>query len=529
MQVKGLKHPGTLTINFTPSRKQLELWKLLQPNCCPHCGGEIEIKLSSYDQKGLPVYAPVCKKCGSDELPQIILGGGAGGGGKSYVGSCWIIINCLRFPDLKAVVARKTIKALKGSTFSTIKLVLRTWGLEEGVNYKINNLDGIVTFYNGSTISLIELEDLPSDVEFERLGSNEWSIGFVDECSQISEKAVEVLFSRLRWNIADTFIYPRLLLTTNPCMNWVRSRFVQDEEGNKVKCSKHDAYVQFTVYDNPNKQFVATYRASLDKISDVVTRNRILYGNWDFIASNEAAAYWNFDGNKHLITDLREKAYDPLKPLILSFDFNVAPYMSCLIAQMDYENHKVYVIEEVVGRPESKENNTPKFAEKIKSKLLEIGHVGGVVVTGDPAGMARSTTTEEGVNNYSIIMSVLDIPQLRPKKKLLSKQPAQKTRLEFVNSVLAGKEGWDILIDLRCRKLTEDLINQRKEMDGSKSKAKVMDSKLGIKYEKYGHFSDTLDYLLVLFLNEPWRKFNASGSSGITTFNGTPIYGSFEY
>lgn len=143
--------------------------------------------------------------------------------------------------------------------------------------------------------------------------------------------------------------------------------------------------------------------------------------------------------------------------------------------------------------------------------------------------MARSTTTEEGVNNYSIIMSVLDIPQLRPKKKLLSKQPAQKTRLEFINSVLAGKEGWDILIDLRCRKLTEDLINQRKEMDGSKSKAKVMDPKLGIKYEKYGHFSDCLDYLLVLFLNEPWRKFNSNGNSGITTFNGTPIYGSFDY
>lgn len=38
-----------------------------------------------------------------------------------------------------------------------------------------------------------------------------------------------------------------------------------------------------------------------------------------------------------------------------------------------------------------------------------------------------------------------------------------------------------------------------------------------------------LDYLLVLFLNEPWKKFNAVGSSGITTFSGTPIYGSFEY
>lgn len=528
MLVKGLRRPNVV-INFAPSEKQAQLWNLLQPNYCPHCGGEVEIKLSSYDQKGLPVYAPVCKNCGTDELPQIILGGGAGGGGKTFVGSCWLISSCIRFPDLRAVVARKTLKALKASTFNTIKLVLKMWGMEQDVHYKINNLEGIVTFYNGSTISLIELEDLPSDVEFERLGSNEWSIGFVDECSQISEKAIEVLFSRLRWNIADTFVYPRLLLTTNPCMNWVRSRFVQDEDGNKVKCAKHDAYVQFTVYDNPNQQFVATYRASLDKISDVVTRNRILYGNWDFVATNESAAYWNFDGNKHLCANLKEKAYDPLKPLILSFDFNVAPYMSCIMAQMDYENKKVYVLGEIAGRPQDKENNTPKFADKIKEKLLVMGHLGGIIVTGDPAGTSRSTTVEDGVNDYSIIMSRLDVPPLHPKKKLLSKQPAQKTRLEFINSIFAGKEGWDVLIDLRCRKLTDDLINQRKEMDGSKSKAKIMDPKLGVKYEKYGHFSDTLDYLLVLFLNEPWRKFNASDSSGITTFSGTPIYGSFDY
>ena len=121
--------------------------------------------------------------------PKLYFGGGAGGGGKSFVGSAWIVSSCLRFPDSRAVVARKTLKALKGSTFNTIKLILRLWGLVQDENYKINNLDGIVTFYNGSTISLIELEDLPSDPEFERLGSNEWGFGFVDECSQVSEKS----------------------------------------------------------------------------------------------------------------------------------------------------------------------------------------------------------------------------------------------------------------------------------------------------------------------------------------------------
>lgn len=530
MFVKGLQSPRDLTIDFAPSPKQYELWKLLQPNYCPHCGGEIELKLTSYDMKGMPVHSPECKVCHSRHLPQIILGGGAGGGGKSYVGSCWIIINCLRFPDARAVVARKTLKALKGSTFNTIKLVLRTWGLEQDVHYKINNLEGVVTFYNGSTISLIELEDLPSDPEFERLGSNEWGFGFVDECSQVSEKAVEVLFSRLRWNTAETFVYPRLLLTTNPCMNWVRSRFVQDEEGNPAKLAPHDAYVPFTVFDNPNKQFVATYRASLDKISDATTRNRILYGNWDFIETNNAAAYWNFNGDIHLVDGLKEKVYNPMKPVVVSFDFNVAPFMSSISVQVDYDAKNFYVLDETLGTPKDKENNTPKLAEKISKKYLAEQHLGGLIITGDPAGLARSTQTEEGVNNYTIIEKKIH-RMLRAKRKLLSKQPPQATRLEFINALFNGLGGWNIYIDMRCRRLTEDLIYQKKNSDGTKNKAKYTDPKLGVKCERYGHLSDCLDYAICLLLNDDWGRFQNKGDAPtITTASSDmPVYNIFEY
>ena len=527
--VKGLKAPSNLTINIAPSPRQFELWNLLQPNQCPHCGGSIQQTVVGVNPDGRKSYKPQCSKCGSFHLPQLILGGGSAGGGKSWLGSNWICMLCIRFPEVRCVIARKTIKSLKESTFNTVKSVLKDWGLKEDENYRINNIENWLKFWNGSIIYLKELESQPGDPNFERLGSTEISAAFVDEVSEISERAIETLMSRCRWKVAEYLGYPRVLMTTNPCATWVRDRFVQDEEGNKVQLADTDAFVRFSVYDNPCEQFVQVYENNLKNIKDPATRERLLYGNWDFIDSNEAAAYWCFNGDKHLVDHLRDSIYDPMKPLILSFDFNVAPYMSCLMAQIDYENHTVYVLDEVVGRPEDKENNTPKFAEKIKRILLERGHVGGIMVTGDPAGMARSTTTEEGVNNYSIIMSALNIPLLRPKKKLLSKQPPQKTRLEFVNEIFQGKFGWNISIDMRCRKLTEDMIYQRKEMDGTKSKAKVMDPKLGIKYEKYGHFSDCLDYMLVLFLNEPWRKFNSNGSCGITTFNGTPIYGSFDY
>ena len=523
----GLKAPRNLRIDFMPSPKQYELWKLLQPDYCPHCGGHISQKLVGHDIKGNPQYKPYCTQCGSTDLPQLILGGGAAGGGKSYLGSCWLVSSCMRFSDIRAVVARKTLKSLKGSTWNTIKKVCKEWGLKEGVHYKINNLDGILTFWNDSVIIMQEMVDLPSDPNFERFGSSEFTIAFIDEVSEISERAVEVLFSRLRWRTAETFKTARMMMSTNPCITWVRSRFVQDDEGNPITCREGEAYVPFSVFDNPDVQFVQTYVAALNKITDKATRERLLYGNWDFVGSNIMAAYWNFDGQTHLIEKLSEKVYDPMKPIISGWDFNVAPYMSELEFQFNYDKKEIYIIEENLGKPENKENNTPALAKKIKDKKISHNHIGGIVITGDPAGAARSTQTEDGVNNYTIIEQNMKNGVLRPRIKLLSKQPPLVTRLEFVNAIFSGYDGWKVMIDLRCRKLTEDLIYQTKNADGTKCKKKVTNAKTGGKEEKYGHLSDILDYVFVQFLSDSWRRFQNQKTS-IETYT-SEVYSIFNF
>lgn len=526
--VKGLKAPENLIINFAPSEKQYELWQLLQPNRCNLCGGEIEQKAIGRNEFGTMEYKATCVKCGNQNLPQLILAGGAAGGGKTYLSSCWIISSCLRFPGLRAVIARKTLKSLKESVLNTIKKVLREWGLEEGVNYRINNLEAYIQFYNSSVILMKELCYQPSDDSYSRLGSSEYSIAAVEECNECPEKGVEVLMSRLRW-MPEAFKVPKLLLTCNPCLNWPRSRFVQDDDGNPVVTADGEFYCPFTLDANPDLEFRKAYSASMARIKDPAVYRRLRYGDWNIVDSNELAAYQHFDGRKHLIDNLRERVYNPMKPIILSFDFNVAPYMSCLAFQINHEQKKVYVLEEILGYPENKENNTPKLAKKIRKKYLAMQHTGGIIVTGDPAGLARSTQTEEGVNNFSILMSNLDCPSFHTKKRLLPKQPSQVARLDFINALFSGYEGWEILIDMRCRRFTEDLIYQKKNSDGTKSKAKVTDPKLGVKYEKYGHLSDCFDMFCCLFLGESWKKFNTGGDSGITTYNGTPIYGSFEY
>ena len=449
-------------------------------------------------------------------------------GGKSYLASVWLVSSCIRFPDVRAIVARKTLKSLKESTWNTIRMIIKNWGLIEDVHYHINNVAGTLRFWNDSVILMLDLADQPSDPNFERFGSMEATIAACDEVSEVSQKAIEVLFSRLRWKTHETFKVSKMLLTTNPTTNWVRSRFVQDENGDKVMTREGEFYVPFSVFDNPDIAFRQTYEAALNKISDQATKERLLYGNWDFVEANSMAIYNKFDGAKHLIANLKESVYDPTRPLITSWDFNVAPQMSTITAQIDYENKKVYILEEVLGKPEEKENNTPALARKMRMKLYRDKHIGGIDVTGDPAGLQRSTTSEDGVNNYTIIADTMGKGVLRPKIRLLKKQPPQATRCEFINEVFSGYCGWEIMIDLRCRRLTEDLIYQLRNEDGTKSKAKVTDLRTGVKYERYGHLSDCLDYLLCYYLRDAWYKFK-SGDANVSILSTAVINEGFIY
>lgn len=445
----------------------------------------------------------------------------------SYLGSAWLISSCLRWPDMRMVVARQTLKSLRESTWNTILSIVKDWGLEEDVNYRVDNLHGEMIFWNDSKIIMKELADTLIDPDFNRLGSSEYSGAFVDEVSQISQKAIDVLGSRIRWKVESTTKVPKLLMSTNPCLGWVRDRFVLDENGNDVICAPGDRYLPFSVFDNPDEAFRRAYIVALDNIRDVATKERLKYGNWNWVDTNDAAAYWNFDGAKHLVTGLKDCVYDPTAPIILSWDFNVMPYLSTLSIQIDYNEKKVYVIEENLGKPEDKLNNTPAFARALANKFLNEKHIGGLLITGDPSGVARSTQTEEGVNNYTIILGNMSNPSLHVEKKLLNKQPSQVSRLEFVNALFTGYDGWQILIDMKCRKFTEDLVYQKKNSDGTKCKAKVADPKSGVKYEKYGHLSDCFDYALVLFLPEVWAKFQRKSTSVETTCS--VVYGGFEY
>lgn len=525
--MKKLEAPRGLTINFKPSAKQYVVWQTLQANRCDHCGGTLEMRPSGVDKNGHTIYTPTCTKCGSTDIPEIILGGGSAGGGKSYLGCAWVVSSCLQYPGIRMVLARKELKNLLATTWSTLLNLLTEWGFEQDVHYHINNQRIVLTFWNGSSIVGLELSPSPNDPDFNRLGSLEITGGVVDEVSEVSEKAVEVLQSRIRYKVHESFIVGKLFLVSNPAITWIRRVFVMDDDGNPAKLPKGYRYIPFSLFDNPNEKFRMVYYNKLIKIRDKATRDRLLWGNWLYTDTNKMAVYHSFDGEKHLVTGLTDKYYNPMKVIILSIDFNVNPYMSCLPIQIDYEKKEVYIFKEIIGKPEDTLNNTPAFSRYILKYLKSKNQMDRVLITGDPAGAARSTQTEAGTNNFTIINKTLS-PVYRTSIQIFNTQPSQSLRLDFINELLSGYRGWKIMIDVNCRKLTADLIYQKKNPDGTKEKKKVlMDN--GARAEQYGHLSDCLDYALCYYLNEEYNKFINGEAEIVTTSDTGDMYDSFSY
>ena len=108
-------------INCEPSYKQFLVWQMLEPNRCDKCGSELEMRPVGYDNNGNVIKKPFCKKCGTSDIPRLVLYGGAAGSGKSWLGCAWGVSTCLRFPGARFALCRKILKVLRGTTFVTLQ------------------------------------------------------------------------------------------------------------------------------------------------------------------------------------------------------------------------------------------------------------------------------------------------------------------------------------------------------------------------------------------------------------------------
>jgi len=220
-----------------------------------------------------------CLEAWNDHKCTQIVYGGSKGGAKSHTGVFCIFAWAFLYPDTRYFIARKNRSDLKKHTIPSINKVLKEWGAKEGIDYQYNGQDFCYNLKNGSIILLIECRYLPSDPDYSRFGSAQYTRGWIEEAGEIDEKGKNNLAASIgRWNNDKYDLRAKLLLTCNPAKNFLYTEFYKPFRENKLVPEK----IMIFALPQDNKMLEKGYLEHLEKTLTTNQKRRLLLGLWEF-------------------------------------------------------------------------------------------------------------------------------------------------------------------------------------------------------------------------------------------------------
>jgi hypothetical protein len=198
-------------------------------------------------------------------------------------------------------MARNELKRLMNSTFITWTKVCAHHKIPRG-DWQLDGKYNVIRFKNGSTIDLLDVSYKPTDPDYDRFGSTEYSHGFGEEVQEWHFKAFDVLKSRIgRHRVmrgeADITPYPKFGLSCNPSKKWPYRVFYKPSRDGTLP--PEYAFIQALYSDNPHT--AEQYGAQLNEIADRTMRERLRDGNWDY--GDDAGTIMHFDNVRDMFTN----------------------------------------------------------------------------------------------------------------------------------------------------------------------------------------------------------------------------------
>lgn len=246
-------------------------------------------KLKDFEM--LPLFAKQLEALSflEDSIVNEVLYGGSARSGKSVLGCDWQIFRRLSMPESYSLIGREELTKLKDTTLLTFFTRLKHYGLEKDIDYRYNAQDFKFEFRNGSRIFFREIKYLPSDDQFDRLGSYDLTDAFLDEAQQIHYKAPQVLKGRFSVTEGPGWkTIPKVLYTCNPAKTWIYTDFVKPSMTGSI--SDRKKFVAALPADNP--YVPASFFENL-ATADEVTKQRLLYGNFEYDDDPSALVDYN--------------------------------------------------------------------------------------------------------------------------------------------------------------------------------------------------------------------------------------------
>jgi hypothetical protein len=210
---------------------------------------------------------------------EVLLYGGAKGGGKTVEGVRWVYMQCEKLIEQFAIKETKNPISIafmgRKQSVDFNKTTLETWKREipESV-YVINEQKKEIVIRQRLKIDFGGM-DHRQDVK--KFNSAEYAIIFIDQAEEISEDEVGMLQGTLRLKINDTELDYKILLTANPAACWLKTRIVKNANREKEKIY----FVKALPSDNPDlpTNYIQTLERAFQHRPELL--DAYLNGNWD--------------------------------------------------------------------------------------------------------------------------------------------------------------------------------------------------------------------------------------------------------
>ena len=406
----------------------------------------------------------------------VIVFGGASAS-KSYSLMQHIVIDTFETPG-NWLVIRKYNTDLVNSCYDNLVAIINRWGLYNEFQFRVSPL-GIVNKVTGNKIlfkGLDDTEKIKSIYGIKKI--------FIEEANQLEFDDFRELNRRARGQEGI-----QIYLVFNPVVinHWLKRELFDNEF-----YAPHCTYIHAT-YKDAIKWLTEDDILQLEILKDINPNDYKVYtlGEWGGVRTGNEF-YYNFVYTKHI--EKCELIKD--KPLHITLDFNVVPYITMEVAQICEADdiYRVNYIDEFCLK--NPLNNTESLCRKFAEKYEDVLNSGvGLYYYGDATGRARDTRGKE--NDYDILERVLGKWLSNSSCRVPYNNPLIRKRRDFVNRILSNKYNIRLLIDPSCQNLITDCEMVQEDAEGKKFKKKKSDHG-GSSYEEYGHASDCgLDYLLM--------------------------------
>jgi len=217
--------------------------------------------------------------------------------------------------------------------------------------------------------------------------------------------------------------------------------------------------------------------------------------------------------NFNKLVHVKPVVYNKTLPIHISFDFNAKPYMTLECAQVEpveefLEFQIRFFREYCLSSPE---NSTGAVCKRFKDDYEDDDPM--VFFYGDASGDYRQAGSGD-FTQFDTVRDELSDFISRASDKVPRKNKGVFNRRDFINKIIERKliipyNGLDytvvLIMDESCKYLIEDMQWLKEGLDG-KLKEQEKDKETGLKYEKIGHTSDAMEYLVCELLDDYYQK-----------------------